>query len=1097
MANDSNNNTPDMNKNNSSGGFNQGINNINKGSKKAFIKNTSENKPNSIEQSEIPEKIKELIDFNQKEIIPNNKPPKKLVSSKDVKVASEKLVNEFNKTSKPKQNKIQPKDNVLANNKKKTSIPSEKAAKKTMAPKKSLSAKSAAPENNSINKASKKAAEKKTNLNKNAVRQSNKSAKNKVLTDTSKTMVIPKAETGKIDMRKIDTGKKRSFKDRLFSEKFFVYENKPRNFLLSVAVSTMRMFIVFMFIGVISAIGALFGVASAYVETSPLVNSATLTDLSKTSLIYDANGNEIAKYTGVENRVWVKLENMPKNLTNAFVSIEDTRFYSHEGIDYKRLFGAFVGNLQSSTVQGGSTISQQLVKIRMLTSERSYKRKIQEAYMTMVLEKSYSKDQILESYMNTILLGGSNYGVEAAANDYFNKDVSQLTLRECAMLAGITQSPNKYNPRTNYFVKNTPEVIDDRTNLVLQSMYSAGRITHEELTAALAEKVDVKQTSSFKSDKLQYAYFVEYAIEDIINNLIIQRGLEDNKENRNKIENELRTNGYKIYLTIDTNIQNAVQTTLSEWTGYPRMRKASAAYVTETIGNDTVKHAQPEAAAVVYDYHNGEYKAIVGGRNLPTAEKISNRAYVTEHGVGSSIKPVTIYGPALDMGLSPNSTLSNEKKRIPGWNTASGYPAGGGPSSSVSMRSAIIGSYNRAAAHTLMTKVGVETAAQYLLNMGVDEDHINNNLTGAGLGLGAAPITPVEMSVCFGTIANSGEYIKPISFSKVVDGDGKVILDGKALQEQNRKQVYKASSAFMLTDMLMDAVSSGTGRSAKISGMNTAGKTGTNQDKSVSFSGYTPYYSASIYIGHDKNESLGNVFAGSYAAPLWRAFMTKIHEGLENKPIIEGSIDQYDLNRVRICSVTGMKATSACSLDVQGNTPTTTMVSQDSIPSASCNAHHRITICADSHRIATDNCPSTSKVDIAMLRVSEKVSTSMANSYLNALKNKYPNFNSGSSCNVHTASSSDSNETTTTKEPSTTTKEPSSSTNQSLSSIKTEAANLLSRVKKIIDNPGSKYTQDQLAKLKNAYNNLNSYYKRSDASEAGIRQRINNLNKYL
>lgn len=920
----------------------------------------------------------------------------------------------------------------------------------------------------------------------------------KVLSDSSKTMVIPKAETGKIDMQRINNGNRKSLKEKLFPEKFFVYENKPRNFVLSVAVLTMRMFIVFMFIGLVSAVGALFGVASAYVETSPLVDSATLTDLSKTSLIYDANGNEIAKYTGVENRVWVKLEDMPENLKNAFVSIEDTRFYSHEGIDYKRLFGAFVGNLQSSTVQGGSTISQQLVKIRMLTSERSYKRKIQEAYMTMILEKSYSKNQILESYMNTILLGGSNYGVEAAANDYFNKDVSQLTLRECAMLAGITQSPNKYNPRTNYYVKNTPEVIDDRTNLVLRSMYSAGRITHDELVAALEEKVDIKQTSSFRSDKLKYAYFVEYAIEDIIDNLIEQRSLENNKENRNNIENELRTHGYKIYLTIDTKIQDTVQTTLSEWTRYPKMRKASAAYVTETIGNDTVKHAQPESAAVVYDYHNGEYKAIIGGRNLPTAEKISNRAYVNEHGVGSSIKPVTVYGPALDMGMSPNSMVNNSKSRIPGWNTATGYPAGGGASGMVTMRSAIVGSYNRAAAHTLMTKVGVDNAAQYLLNMGVKESHINSNKTGAGLALGAAPITPVEMAVCFGTIANSGEYMKPISFSKVLDGNGEVVLDGKAIQENTKKQVYKESSAYLLTNMLLDAVNSGTGKSAKISGMNTAGKTGTNQDKTVSFSGYTPYYSASVYIGHDKNESLGNVFAGSYAAPLWKAFMTKIHEGLENKPIIDGTVEQYGLSKISICSVSGLRATEACYLDINGNTPVSSMISQDLAPSASCNAHHSITICAESHLVCTDKCPSGSRVQIALLRVTDEVSPNTVNSYLNAIKSKYPNFNSGASCTLHNSATTAEATTkaTTASSSNTTQNTTATTTSKNLASVRAEASSLLNSAKRIIDN-SSGYSDAQLAKIKNAYNNLNSYYKRSDATESGIRQRMDNLKKYL
>lgn len=927
--------------------------------------------------------------------------------------------------------------------------------------------------------------EKKSNNNK-----STKLNKNTV-PDGNKTMVVPKAETGKMKLDNVTSQRvHKTWKQKIFPERFFSYEQKPKNFGLSIAVTTMRMFLVFLFLGGVCGIGTLVGIASAYVETSPLIDSAVLTDMSRTSLVFDSNGKEIAKYTGVENRVWVKLEEMPENLKDAYVSIEDTRFYSHEGIDYKRLFGAFVGNLQSSTVQGGSTISQQLVKLRMLTSERSYKRKIQEAYMTMILEKNYTKDQILESYMNTILLGGSNYGVEAAANDYFNKHVSQLTLRECAALAGITQSPNKYNPRTNYFTKNTPEIIENRTDLVLQSMYAAGRITHDELNAALNERLDVQKTSSFKSDKLQYAYFVEYAINDIIANLISQRGLENNKEVRNNIEEELRTEGYKIYLTIDSDIQNTVQTTLSEWKNYPKIRKASETYVTETIGNDTVKHIQPEAAAVVYDYKNGEYKAIVGGRNLPTAEKIVNRADYNDYGVGSSIKPITVYGPALDMGLSPGSMISNEKSRIPGWNTGSGYPAGSGPSGMVTVRSAIVSSMNRAAARLLMTKVGIDNAAQYLLNMGVKDSHIHR--TGSGLALGSAPITPLEMATSFGTLANSGTYIKPITFTKVVDMNGNVILDGKAIQESSKKQVYKESTAYMLTDMLEDAVSSGTGRSAKISGMATAGKTGTNQDKNVSFSGYTPYYSATVYIGHDKNEALANAFSGSYAAPLWKAFMTKIHEGLPNKKIIEGSMPDLGLVTTRICSVTGLRATEACALDVQGNTPTSTTLAKDEVPSGVCNAHHTVSICSESHNAATTNCPEP--VTVAVLRSTDKVSTSEANAYLNALKSKYPSFDSGTTCSLHTTTSSSSSSALSTAG---TTISNATTTTQNLTQIKNEAYSLLVSTKKIIDNPGSAYSADDLAKLKNAYNNLNNYYIRSDATEAGIRQRINSVKRYI
>lgn len=881
------------------------------------------------------------------------------------------------------------------------------------------------------------------------------SASKKQLSD--ETRVIPKADSTNIKGE---------------NKGLFVPRTKPKNLYLGIAVKTFKMLILVLLILGIGSMGALFGVASAYVETSPIVDAAVLTDISKTSLIYDMHGNEIGRYNGTENRIWTKIDDMPTHLKDAFVSIEDTRFYSHEGIDYKRLLGAFLGNLQSSSVQGGSTISQQLVKLRMLTPERSYKRKIQEAYMTMSLEKEYNKDQILESYMNTILLGGSNYGVQVAAKDYFGKDVQDLTIREAAMLAGITQSPNKFNPRTNYYVNKTPNIVNDRTDLVLRAMYAAGRITEEQFNSAMEEQVQIKK-EPVTVDKLNYAYFIEYAITDITDHLLIERKLENTNKNRDAIEKELRESGYKIHLTIDPAIQNTVQETMTNYKHYPKMKDPKDSTISETIGNDTIKIEQPQAAATVYDYHAGEFRAVIGGRNAPFAEKLWNRAAVSRGSVGSAIKPIAVYAPALDLGLTPNSTVSNATSKIDGWIGGSGYPKGGGPNGNVTIHDAVVQSMNRATARTLMENVGLDKSAEYLEKLGVNPSHINKNPS--GLGLGTSPITAVEMSAAFGTLGNKGKYIQPFSFTKIEDSNGKVILDGKKIQGQSENQVFKEQTALQMTQILQDAVSSGTGSKAKLPNMTTAGKTGTNDDyKNITFVGYTPYYSGAVFIGHDNNKPLSSAYGGDFAAPLWREIMTKIHKDLPNKPIIEGVVDT-SVKTVKICNATGLLATDACAHDILGNGVTEKSASASDVPTESCTDHVAYEICADSHMLAGPSCPNKVKVGLLSSRMDE---------YLAAARSRFPNFSINGVCSIHNA---------TTQTNSTFTLPPTQTTTSSteLNDLKIQASSLLSKAKKLIDKgtdpPG----------LKAAYNELMSVYNNPNATAAQYKAKISKINQYL
>ena len=267
-------------------------------------------------------------------------------------------------------------------------------------------------------------------------------------------------------------------------------EDRKPNFVVSVLLNTVRVLIVLAVLAGVAGLGALAGIAKGYVDTAPELNLVALDSQAQTSFIYDSNNNLITEYKGTENRVLVSLDAMPKRLRNAFIAVEDARFYSHSGVDLKRIVGAFVSNLSSSGTQGGSTITQQLIKNTLLSSEQSYKRKIQEAYLAIQLESRYSKDQILESYLNTIYLGENYYGVQVAAQGYFGKDLGDLTLRECAILAGATNNPYYYNPRRNLYTRKSEDkdyaaVTNNRTDYVLRCMYENQYITREEYEAAL------------------------------------------------------------------------------------------------------------------------------------------------------------------------------------------------------------------------------------------------------------------------------------------------------------------------------------------------------------------------------------------------------------------------------------------------------------------------------------------------------------------------------------------------------------------------------------------------------------------------------------
>ena len=311
---------------------------------------------------------------------------------------------------------------------------------------------------------------------------------------------------------------------------FFKPQERDKNFLFSVVLMTAKMlFFVVLLIG-ISCTGLVVGVAKAWVDTCPDLDVEAVTTTSQTSFIYYKDGTLLTEYTGSENRIDVSYEELPQDLIDAVVAVEDARFWEHNGVDLKRIIGSLVNNLTGNDVQGASTITCQLIKLTLLSTEQTYKRKIQEAYLALQLEEIMSKEEILTAYMNVIYLGGSNYGVKVAALDYFGKDLSELTTRECAALARTIRNPYRYNARANYYTRNTPEEIEDNTNYVLKLMLEDQYITKEEYDLAVSQRLSVKEESTSSSSTMyDHAYYVEYALYDVVTKMLREEGLEDTR----------------------------------------------------------------------------------------------------------------------------------------------------------------------------------------------------------------------------------------------------------------------------------------------------------------------------------------------------------------------------------------------------------------------------------------------------------------------------------------------------------------------------------------------------------------------------------------
>ena len=757
---------------------------------------------------------------------------------------------------------------------------------------------------------------------------------------------------------------------------FFVKKRIKPPFLLEILVVTLKIVVVLIIACGAAGIGVAVGVAKAYSEAAPELDASELSDFSETSFIYDEDGALVTEYYGFENRVYVSYDDVPQTLIDAIVSIEDERFFEHNGIDIKRIFGVIVSNFTNNTSQGASTITQQLIKKTILTDEQTYKRKIQEMFLATELEKTYSKEQILEAYLNIIPLGGSNYGVKAAAQDYFGKDLSELTLRECAVIAGIIKNPYLYNPRRNLTSvedggRYKPEDTFKRANTVLYKMYETGKITKEQYDESVfdlssqeaidAEVAEFHLSDTTKSNDYPMKYFLEYLVNEVRDDLMEVNGWEG-EEGRKLAENMIYTNGLNIYSTLDQDLQQYTETAVYEYQNVPSFK-----YSASSISEDGV--AQPQAAAIVMDQHLGYIKAMVGGKQEPDIMKGLNRAYMSLLPLGSCVKPLAVYGPFIENNYPGGIIFANIPTKITGWNSTRGYPenyGGGGYTGPVDVRTGIKKSLNIVAGRIVMERLGTEICYNTMLNLGFTPSTVSG--TAAGLALGSDGNYLIETAAAYSTIANNGVYQEATSYTQVTDKYGNVILDSN--NNRVKRQVFQDSTCFILIDWMKDVVNGGTTSIRLANGMPIAGKTGTNSDyRGVAFAGFSPYYTCALWIGSDDYaEFRSGTASGPYTSPLWKSIMDYANADL---PIIDfySSIPP-GVTQATVCGVSGKLVTDLCEAD-KNYPPVTEYFPVGAVPTETCDVHVQTELCGISGQLPGEYCPDDCLVEASGIMLPE------------------------------------------------------------------------------------------------------------------------------
>lgn len=753
-----------------------------------------------------------------------------------------------------------------------------------------------------------------------------------------------------------------------------------------------------------------FGIISGIIASAPSIEDINATPTGYLTTVLDAEGNQTATLVASgSNRKYVTLDEIPKDLQHAFVAIEDERFYEHNGIDIQGILRAGIKGIASSFrfKEGASTITQQLLKNTVFTdwvSEESladkFERKFQEQYLALQLEKIVDKDWILENYLNAINLGQNTLGVGVASERYFGKDVSELNLSECAVLAAITKSPSKYNPISN------PENNAERRKTVLDYMLEQEYISQAEYDEALADNVyeRIQLVNIEASDTEINSYFVDAMTDVVMQDLIDELGYTETQaykalyqgglviestqdpsiqaicdEEINNLDNYV--GDPKVSFSYRVSIQSpdgsvkhySEQTMLSYYRSensnfdinYASQEEADAAieeYKAEIMnegdtvveGSETIVYTvQPQAALTVIDQTTGEVKAIVGGRGDKTGNKTLNRATDTTRQPGSTFKIIAAYAPALDAGgltlatveddapynytTGEGKAVTNYDKRYRGFTT---------------LREAITDSINIVTVKAL-AEIGPSLGYDYIRNFGITtvgiEESGNETLALGGLTNG---VTNLELTAAYAAIANDGTYIEPKFYTRVLDHDGNVLLDNTSPESHT---VLKETTAWLLTNAMQDVMTQGTGSAAYFgNSMAQAGKSGTTtKSRDALFAGYTPYYTCVVWGGYDDNDTQSGENT-SYPKKIWKSVMSRIHENLESE-----KFEKPDgIVAVTVCRESGKLAIDGvCTNDPRGNCAYTEYFAEGTQPTEYCDHHILVNICSETSALAGPNCP--------------------------------------------------------------------------------------------------------------------------------------------
>jgi len=671
--------------------------------------------------------------------------------------------------------------------------------------------------------------------------------------------------------------------------------------------------------------GTLIGAATFVATELPAFDPQQLSGVNST-LLYDDKGQVFSRLHAEENRTEIGLDKVPVDLIEAFIATEDKDFYNHHGVNYKGIVRAIVRNFQSGdmTGQGASTITQQLARSSFLTSDKNWQRKVKEVFLAFKLESTYSKEEILELYLNKIYFGAGAYGVEAAANTYFGKDVTHLTLPESSLLAGLVQSPSSYNPFANF------DRAKARQKLVLNNMVSCGFITSTEASQAYDTPIHLVKA---QASMVKYGFYVDAVIDEALQILEGIKGYED-------ADNAMYRAGLNIYTNMNEPLQSFAEEFYKNPANFP--------------GNNS-KGDKVQVGMALVENDNANVKAVIGGREYEQ-QRCFNRATNAYRQPGSSIKPLTVYAPALEQGKMPFTVLDDSPlsyKTTTGVWTPQNYDFN--YRGLITMRTAVQYSINTYAVQ-MADLVGTRHSFDFGTSLGLSliDSPGKNDLNLAALALGGLTkgVTPLQMAVAYSSFSNTGIYNKPHFISKIVDNKGLVIYQTKL----NPQRVMTEETSWLMNNLLQTVVTSGTGTNARLADVPTAGKTGTSEDLTdVWFCGITPVYSAAVWMGFDDQKyKMSNAFGGGAPALMFKAMMQKAHQGIKGGSWpMPGGVTQ-----VNVCNKSGKLPTASCYQD----DIIYEYCLRQYVPKENCPGHQTVLICTDSGKLANPSCPNTKTI---------------------------------------------------------------------------------------------------------------------------------------